>query len=144
MSFREWVRRCLASAGGGVLAALAVLVVGKHQCAGSDCLVVPILQGPLVLGGAWLLSWVVMALGRVRPAWPVALTGPPVAAALAITAVGVAGMPDAVILPVVAAGYAFAAVVTAAGLPRGWRIALGTPMVVLFTWVVVPHLLPAP
>jgi hypothetical protein len=43
-----------------------------------------------------------------------------------------------------AAGYALAALMTAAELSPAWRIALVTPMVVLFAWSVVPHLLPAP
>ena len=144
MSLREQVRRCLVSAAGGVLAALVLLVVPAHLCTGSGCLVVPILQEPLLLAGAWLLSLLVMALGRVRPAWPVALAGPPVALALVIAVVGVAGWPKAVTLPVVAVGYAFAAVVTAAGLPVGWRVALVTPMVVLFVWSVAPYSLPSP
>jgi hypothetical protein len=144
MSLREPVRRCLASAAGGVLAVLTVLVARDHLCSGSGCLVVPILQEPLVLGGAWLLSWAIMGLGRVRPAWPVALAGPLVAAVLVITVIDVARWPSVAILAVVAAGYALAAVMTAAELSSAWRVALVTPMVVLFAWSVVPHLLPAP
>ncbi|WP_125591898.1 hypothetical protein [Amycolatopsis balhimycina] len=144
MSLRESVRRCLVSAAGGVLAVLAVVLLRGQLCAGSGCLVVPILQEPLMLGGAWVLSWVTMALGRVRPAWPVALAGPMVAAALVIRLIDVAKWPLAAILAVVAAGYALAAVMTAAGLSPAWRIALVTPMVVLFAWSVVPHLVPAP
>jgi hypothetical protein len=38
---------------------------------------------------------------------------------------------------VAAASYAFAALVTADGLPVAWRVALGSPVVVLFAWGVV-------
>jgi hypothetical protein len=144
MSLRESARRCLVSAVGGVLAALVVVLVPPHLCAGSGCWVVPILQEPLLFAGAWLLSCVVMALGRVRPAWPVALAGPFVAGALVVIVVEVANWPLVANLAVVAAGYALAAVVTTAELPRAWRIALVTSMVVLFVWSVGPHLLPAP
>ncbi len=144
MSLRESVRRCLVSAVGGVLATLVVLVVAPRLCTGSGCWVVPILQGPLLFAGAWLLSCVVMALGRVRPAWPVALAGPFVAGELAVLVVELLDWPFVAILAVVAVGYALAAIVTTAGLPRAWRIALATPMVVLFVWPVAPHLLPAP
>jgi hypothetical protein len=36
-----------------------------------------------------------------------------------------------------AASYAFAALATADGLPVSWRVALGSPVVVLFAWGVV-------
>ena len=38
---------------------------------------------------------------------------------------------------VVAGCYALAALVTADGLPLAWRVALGSPAVVLFAWGVV-------
>ncbi|MEU5261894.1 hypothetical protein [Amycolatopsis sp. NPDC021455] len=144
MSFREWARRCLVSAVGGVLAALVLLVVPAHLCTGTGCWVVPILQEPLLFAGAWLLSAAAMALGRVRPAWPVASAGPFLALALVVPVVDTANRPVVAILALTAAGYALAAIVTAAELPRAWRVALLTPAVVLFVWSVTPHLLPAP
>lgn len=144
MSVRGWISRCVVSAAGGVLAALVLLVVPAHLCTGTGCWVVPILQEPLVFAGAWLLSAAVMALGRVRPAWPVASVGPFLALALVVPVVGAAERPVAAILALAAAGYALAAIVTAAELPRAWRVALATPMVVLFVWATLPIMLPSP
>lgn len=141
MSTRELVRRCLPAAAGGVLAALFVLVARGASCTGSGCLIVPLLQGPVVLAGAFLLSLAPLALARVRPALAIAVAGPLVALALATTVLDVAGWP---LVAVIAAGYAFAAFVTADGLSRAWRVALVTPMVVLFGWGVLPLAIPSP
>ena len=67
---------------------------------------------PLLLFGVAPPAWVLVAPARTRPAWPVALIG--------LTTVS----------------YAFAALVTADGLPDVWRVALGSPVVV-FAWGVV-------
>lgn len=142
MPWRELVRRCLVAAASGLLATLAVTAFPyREMCTGAACLIVAMLVIPLVLFGAALLAYVLMALARVRPAWPVALGGPLVGLSLFTTVLDMSS-PFPVFAAVVAGCYALAALVTADGLPRAWQIALASPVVVLFGWgVVLPILL---
>ncbi|WP_410641183.1 hypothetical protein [Amycolatopsis sp. lyj-346] len=141
MSGGELIRRCLVAAAGVVLAALVPQVVPWRLCDGPACLIVGIIAVPALVFGVALLAWAIMAVGRIRPAWPVALGGPLVFFALVST---VADLPNTVVFFVVAAAsYAYAALVTADALPRAWQVALAAPVVVLFVWGVVPRLLPA-
>ncbi|HET6705191.1 hypothetical protein [Amycolatopsis sp.] len=134
MSGGELIRRCLVAAAAAVLAALVPQVVPGRLCDGPGCLLVGIIAVPLLVFGVALLAWAIMAVGRVRPAWPVALGGPLVFFALVST---VAGVPNIVVFFVVAAAsYAFAALVTADALSRAWQVALAAPVVVLFGWSV--------
>ncbi|SED67476.1 hypothetical protein SAMN04489727_8849 [Amycolatopsis tolypomycina] len=139
MPNRELVRRCLVAAVAVVLAALVPQVVPWRICDGPGCLLVSIVAVPLLVFGVALLAWVIMAVGRVRPAWPVALGGPLVFFALVSTVVDVPGI--VVFFVVAAASYAFAALVTAEAPPRAWQVALAAPVVVLFVWSVARLLL---
>jgi len=135
---RELVRRCLVAAVSGVLAALAMRALPDLDlCTGSECFFVAILVGPLLLFGAALLAWALMALAHIRPSWPVALGGPVVVLALVTTVFDLAESTFLGFSAVVAGCYALAALVTADGLPRAWRVALAAPVVVLFGWGVV-------
>ncbi|WP_410669585.1 hypothetical protein [Amycolatopsis sp. cmx-4-68] len=137
MSPRELLRRCLVAAVSGLLATLALRAFpASHLCVGPACLLVGLLVVPLVLFGAALLAYALLALARVRPAWPVALVGPLAALAVFTTVLDPKG-PFPVFAAVVAGCYALAALVTADGLPRAWRVALASPVVVLFAWGVV-------
>jgi hypothetical protein len=137
MSCRELVRRCLAAATSGLLATLALRAFPyRDLCTGPACLLVGLLVIPLALFGAALLAYVLMALARVRPAWPVALGGPLVGLSLFTTVLDMSSS-FPVFAGVVAGCYALAALVTADGLPRAWRVALASPVVVLFAWGVV-------
>ncbi|SFW63623.1 hypothetical protein [Amycolatopsis australiensis] len=132
------VRRCLVAAASGLLATLALRAFPfSAVCTGPACMIVGLLVVPLVLFGAAMLAWALLALARVRPAWPVALGGPLVALALFTTVLDMAECPLPVFCAVVTGCYALAALVTADGLPRVWRVALGSPVVVLFAWGVV-------
>jgi hypothetical protein len=132
------VRRCLIAAVSGLLAVLAMNALPDLDlCTGAQCIFVGIVVGPLVLFGAALLAWVLMALARVRPAWPVALGGPVVVLALVTTVLDMAEWPFPAFSAAVAGCYALAAAVTADELPRAWRVALVSPVVVLFGWGVV-------
>lgn len=133
---RGLVQRCLVAAVSGLLAALAVNEFpAKDLCVGAACMIVGLFLAPLMLFGAALLAYALMALGRVRPAWPVALAGPVTIVAVTTTVIDIPSFP--VFAAVAAACYAFAALVTADGLPDGWRLALGSPVVVLFAWGVL-------
>jgi hypothetical protein len=128
-------QRCLIAAASGLLATLALdAFPADDLCVGAACMIVGLFIAPLMLFGAALLAYVLMALGRVRPAWPVALAGPVTLLAV-VTTVDVGTFP--VFAAAVAGSYALAALVTADGLPRAWRIALASPVVVLFAWGVV-------
>jgi hypothetical protein len=145
VSLRELVRRCLVAAVAGALVALTPLaltpqVVGR-LCEGPGCWILSFYLVPILFFGLALLAWALMALGRVRPAWPVALAGPVVMLALSTTVLDLSSF--AVFSAVVAACYAFAALVTSDALPQVWQVALGAPVVVLFVWGVGSHLLPA-
>ncbi|MFI5591358.1 hypothetical protein ACIA5G_40345 [Amycolatopsis sp. NPDC051758] len=132
------VRRCLIAAVSGVLAALALKALPDvHLCTGVECIFVGVLVGPLLLFGAALLAWALMALARIRPSWPVALGGPVVLLALLTTVLDLAEVSFLMFSVAVAGCYALAALVTADELPRAWRVALGAPVVVLFGWGVV-------
>lgn len=138
MSRRELVRRCLVAAASGLLATLAMRAFPyRDMCTGPACLLVGMLVIPLVLFGAALLAYVLMALARLRPAWPVALGGPLAALAVFTTVLEPGESSFLVFSAVVAGCYALAALVTADGLPLAWRVALGSPAVVLFAWGVV-------
>jgi hypothetical protein len=141
MSRLELVRRCLIAAASGLLAPLALWALPvKDLCTGAACFFVALVAVPLMVLGVALLAYALMALARVRPAWPVALGGPLVCLSLFTTVLDLSSFPVAA--AVVAGSYAFAALVTADGLPRAWRIALASPVVVLFGWgVVLPILL---
>ncbi|SEF27625.1 hypothetical protein SAMN05421837_103965 [Amycolatopsis pretoriensis] len=129
------VRRCLVAAASALLAALAVNAFPADDlCVGAGCMLVGLFVAPLIVLGAALLAYALMALGRVRPAWPVALAGPITLLAV-VTTVDVGTFP--VFAAAAAACYAYAALVTADGLPNAWRVALGSPVVVLFAWGVV-------
>jgi hypothetical protein len=142
---REFVHRCLVAAVAGALVAqtpqLLTRQVVARLCEGSGCWVLSFFLVPVVVFGMALLAWAIMALGRVRPAWPVALSGPLVVIALSTTVLNLTSF--VMFSAVIAASYAFAALVTTDALPRAWRVALGAPVVVLFVWGVVPQLLPA-
>lgn len=132
------VRRCLVSAGSGVLAMLAMtLVPAGDWCTGASCMFVGVVAVPLLVMGAALLAWLVMGLARVREAWQVALGGPLAVLALVTTVLDMSSTPMVWYLGVIAACYALAAAVTAEHVPRAWRVALASPMVVLFGWGVV-------
>ncbi|WP_103355450.1 hypothetical protein [Amycolatopsis sp. CA-128772] len=136
MPLRDLICRCLIAAVSGLLAALALRVVPiSGLCTGPACLLVGMVVAPLVLFGAAALAWVLLALARVRPAWPVALVGPLTVLAVVTTVTGWEAF--WVFAAVAAASYAFAALVTADGLPRAWRVAPALPVVVLFAWGVV-------
>ena len=136
MSARELVRRCLVAAASGPLATLALWAFpAKDLCTGAECFFVALVAVPLMVLGVALLAYALMALARVRPAWPVALGGPLVVLSLFTTVLDVSSFP--VFAAVVAGCYALAALVTADGLPNAWRVALGSPVVVLFAWGVV-------
>ncbi|MEV6621404.1 hypothetical protein AB0M83_18960 [Amycolatopsis sp. NPDC051106] len=136
MSPRELVRRCLIAAVSALIAALALKAAPVSDlCTGPECLLIGLVVGPLLVFGAASLAWVLMALARLRPAWPVALAGLATLPAVLTTVVDVGSFP--VFAAVAAACYAFAALVTADGLPVAWRVALGAPVVVLFAWGVV-------
>ncbi|WP_372663120.1 hypothetical protein [Amycolatopsis kentuckyensis] len=136
MSARELILRCVVAAASGLLATLALWALpAKDLCAGSACFFVALLAVPLMVLGAALLAYALMALARVRPAWPVALGGPFVGLSLLTTVLHPSSFP--VFAAVVAGCYALAALVTADGLPNPWRVALGSPVVVLFAWGVV-------
>ena len=132
---RELIRRCLVAAVGGLLAALALLLVPPGLCGGPACLILGLVIVPALLFGAAVLAWVLLALGRVRPSWPVALVGPLAVLALTTTVVNPSNM--VAFFAVVPGCYAYAALVTADGLPFAWRVALASPGVVLFAWGVV-------
>ncbi len=139
------LRRCLAAGGAGVVAALTVTQVPTTGwCTGGGCVLLPFVLVPLVLLAAVLLAWAVMGVARVPRAWPVALVGPLVVLALTTTLLsGVWTWPLAVYVVVVAACYVLAALVTSDALPRGWRVALVSPVVVLFGWgVLLPLVVP--
>jgi hypothetical protein len=134
---RELVRRCLVAAASGLVATLALMAGSNLRlCTGAACLLVGLLVVPLVLFGAALLAYLLMALARVRPAWRVALVGPLAALSVFTTVLDPKG-PFPVFAAVVAGCYALAALVTAGELPRAWRVALVTPVMVLFAWGVV-------
>ncbi|MEU8635178.1 hypothetical protein AB0C38_23615 [Amycolatopsis sp. NPDC048633] len=136
------VRRCLVAAASGLLATLALRALPDLDlCTGSACFLVGLLVVPLVLVGGALLAYVLMALARLRPAWPVALAGPFVVLALITTVIDAGTWPFPPFAAVVAASYALASLVTADELPRAWRVALGSPAVVLFAWGVVRPIL---
>ncbi|MCR6484071.1 hypothetical protein M8542_14710 [Amycolatopsis sp. OK19-0408] len=129
------VQRCLVAAASALLACLAMNALPADDlCVGAACMVVGLVVAPLMVFGAALLAYALMALGRVRPAWPVALAGP-------VTVLAVVATVDPGTFPgfvaVAAACYAYAALVTADELPNAWRVALGSPVVVLFAWGVV-------
>jgi hypothetical protein len=131
------VRRCLVSAGSGALAALAMtLVPAQDWCTGAACLLVGVVAVPLLLMGAALLAWLLMGLARVRESWQVAIGGPLAVLALVTTVLDMTTS-IAWYLGVIAACYALAAAVTAEQVPRAWRVALASPVVVLFGWGVV-------
>ncbi|WIY05621.1 hypothetical protein QRX60_17855 [Amycolatopsis mongoliensis] len=140
MSCREPVRRCLVAAASGLLATLALRVFQlpyQDLCTGAACFLVALLVVPLVLLGGALLAYVLMALARVRPAWPVALGGPFAVLALITTVLDVGEVPYWAFSAVVAGCYLLAALVTADELPPAWRVALASPVVVLFGWGVM-------
>ncbi|WP_290049754.1 hypothetical protein [Amycolatopsis solani] len=136
MPARELVRRCLVAAVSGVLGTLALWALpAKDLCTGAACFFVALLAVPLMVLGAGLLAYALMALARVRPAWPVALVGPATLLAVTTTVVVPGSLPA--FLALIAGSYAFAALVTADELPNAWRVALAAPVVVLFGWGVV-------
>ncbi len=136
MSARELVRRCLVAAACGPLATLALWALpAKDLCTGAACFLVALVAVPLMVLGVALLAYALMALAGVRPAWPVALGGPFVGFSLFTTVLHPSSFP--VFAAVVAGCYALAAFVTADGLTNAWRVALGSPVVVLFAWGVV-------
>ena len=135
MSPRELIRRCLVAAVGGLLAALALLLVPPGICGGPACLIVSFVLVPALLFGAGLLAWILLALGRVRPSWPVALVGPLAVLSLLMTVIGRENFVGFFVA--VPLCYAYAALVTADGWPLAWRVALASPGVVLFAWGVV-------
>ncbi|GHF98527.1 MULTISPECIES: hypothetical protein [Amycolatopsis] len=135
---RELVRRCLVAMVSGLLALFALRAFPyRDVCTGPACIFAAMFVVPLVVIGAALLAYPLMALGRVRPAWPVALVGPLVVLSLVTTVLDLVTCPFPVVCVAVAGSYAFAALVTADGLPRAWRVVLAAPAVVLFAWGVV-------
>ncbi|WP_410618534.1 hypothetical protein [Amycolatopsis sp. cmx-8-4] len=138
------LRRCLVAGGAGVVAALTVTQVPTTGwCTGGGCVLLPVVLVPLVVLAAVLLAWAVMGVARVRRAWQVALGGPLVALALTATLSGMRTWPLVLYFPVVAACYVLAALVTSDALPQAWRVALVSPVVVLFGWgVLLPLLVP--
>ena len=138
MVCRELVRRCLVAAASGLVATLALMAFPyRDTCTGAACLVIAMLVIPLVAVGAALIAYALMALARVRPAWPVALIGPLAVLSLVTTVLDLVTCPFPVFCVAVAGCYALAALVTADGLPNAWRVALGSPVVVLFAWGVI-------
>jgi hypothetical protein len=140
VSSREVVRRCSVAAVSALISALALKAAPVSDlCTGPACLLIGLVVAPLLVFGAASLAWVLMALARLRPAWPVALAGLVTLSAVLTTVVDVGSFP--VFASVAAACYAFAALVTADGLPVAWRVALGSPVVVLFAWGLVRPIL---
>lgn len=96
----------------------------------------------LVLGLSLPIGWGLLWLFRVRPAYPTALLGPVLAWVIGSTADrlgGIAGGEPPVALALcVGIGYAAAAFVTAAALPRYWRFAALSALVV--TWLLLMSL----
>jgi hypothetical protein len=138
MSRRELVRRCVVAAASGLLATVAMRALPDLDlCIGAACFIVGLLVVPLVLVGGALVAYLLLALARVRPAWPVALVGPLAVLAVFTTVLEPGAASFFTASAVVAGCYAFAALVTADGLPRVWRVALAVPVVVLFGWGVV-------
>jgi hypothetical protein len=137
VSSREVVRRCSVAAVSALISALALKAAPVSDlCTGPACLLIGLVVAPLLVFGAASLAWVLMALARLRPAWPVALVGPLVGLSLFTTVLDMSS-PFPVFAAVVTGCYALAALITADGLPRAWRVALGSPVVVLFVWGVV-------
>jgi hypothetical protein len=138
MSRRELVRRCLVAAASGLVATLVLWAFPyREMCTGPACLVIAMFVVPLAVFGAALIAYVLLALARVRPAWPVALIGPLIVLSLVTTVLDLVACPFPLFCAVVAGCYVLAALVTADALPRAWRVALASPVVVLFGWGVV-------
>jgi hypothetical protein len=138
MSRRELVRRCLVAAVTGLVATLVLWALPYRElCTGPACLVIAMFVVPLAVMGVALIAYVLLALARVRPAWPVALGGPLVVLSLVTTVLDLVACPFPLFCVVVAGCYAFAALVATDALPLAWRIALVSPVVVLFGWGVV-------
>ncbi|QKV78032.1 hypothetical protein [Amycolatopsis sp. Hca4] len=143
MAPRELVHRCLAAAVAGALATLVLKAFSPLElCSGPACFYVAVLAVPIMFSAGTAVAWGLMALARLRPAWPVAVVGPFVTLGLLTTVVDLGKWPFPLVSAAVGGGYAVAAVITADEVPRAWRVALGLPVVVLFAWgVVLPILL---